>query len=76
MTERTSQVAADPERRKEYESTGKGRERAKTKTWRVRWSDDTPAAKVIAEALLRDPELARDIHNILSASDAIKEHSK
>jgi hypothetical protein len=76
VTERTSQVAADPERRKEYESTGKGRERAKSKYWRVRWSDDTPAAKVIAEALLRDPELAHDIYKILSSSESLKEHLK
>jgi hypothetical protein len=45
VTDRTAQVAADPERRREYETTGKGRERSASKCWRVRWSGDIPVAE-------------------------------
>lgn len=66
VTDRTAQVAANPERRREYETTGKGRERPASKCWRVRWSGDIPVADAIAAKLLEDPELANQVYKRLA----------
>jgi hypothetical protein len=67
VTRRVASVAADPERRREYESTGKGRALPGEKMWRVRWSDQRSEAEVIAARLLQDPELAHEVYKILDA---------
>jgi hypothetical protein len=67
VTPRLAGVAKDAQRRKEYEATGKGRDRPNSKCWRVRWSGETPAAKVIADALLREPDLAHEVYKVLDA---------
>jgi hypothetical protein len=67
VTDRTAQVAADPERRQEYEATGRGRERAGSKYWRVSWSGATSVADAIAAKLLADPPLAREVYDRLDA---------
>ncbi len=74
VTDRTAQVAADPERRKEYEATGRGRERAGSKYWRATWSGDTPVADAIAAKLLGDPTLAREVYERLHAQYGLAEH--
>lgn len=66
VTERTAKIAADPARRHAVEAGEKvPRTEPTQQRWDVRWHDERPAAEVIAARLLKDPDLAREVYNIL-----------
>ncbi|HEU4540301.1 MAG TPA: hypothetical protein VFR23_04165 [Jiangellaceae bacterium] len=66
VTERTAIVAKNPQTRKAI-AAGQSvrREKPNLKDWRVRWFDDRSPAQAIAERLLKDPELARQVYERL-----------
>ena len=66
VNERTGQMAADPKRRRAAEA-GKPVKRndPREKVFQVKWKTDRPAAEVIAEKLLKDPDLAGAVYKKL-----------
>lgn len=66
VNERTGQMAADPKRRRDAEA-GKPVKRndPKEKVFQVKWKTDRPTAEVIAEKLLKDPDLAQAVYKKL-----------
>ena len=66
VNESTGQIAADPKRRRDAEA-GKPVKRndPKEKVFQVKWKTDRPAAEVITEKLLKDPDLAEAVYEKL-----------
>ena len=69
VNESTGQMAADPKRRRDAEA-GKPvkRNNPKEKVFQVKWKTDRPAAEVITEKLLKDPDLAEAVYKNLHSS--------
>lgn len=75
VTDSITRVARNPQLRKAYEGTGSLPPALKQR-WHVDWRDDRPAARAIADHLLKDPDLAHEVYKILhswSVANAARE---
>ena len=67
VTAGTRTRAANPAHRAAAEAGLTVVARPKEKVWRVRWSDDKAAAQAVVAKLTEDPDLAREVFNLLNA---------